>query len=158
MAVGIRKATKKDMGAIVKIWIALMDFHKPFGRKMYQFKPNYAALYQKFLKKQLSSGKAAVFVAQDKRKIIWYLMVDEEKLPPIYIFDKEAFVSDLFVKGSYRGKGIGTRLIGEAEKWGKTRKCHWLGIRSHVRNRRAINVYRQSGMQAHHLKLSKFLG
>lgn len=147
----------RDVRGIVANWTALMNFHKPYDRRMYQYRPNYVSVYKKFLKKQLSSRKAAVFVAEGRNRIVGYAMVKRGNLPLIYLFNREAYVVEIFVADKHRGKGVGTRLLSEAENWAREGKCHWLALNSHAKNKRAIKVYKGCGFRDHHLKLSKFL-
>jgi len=135
-----------------------MDQNKRFNRKILRLRPGGLAIYGKFLKKQMSSKKARVFVAEADGKVIGHLMVSVKKLPPVYTIDKEAYVDELFVKPAFRGKGVGAALLREAQKWAKNRGLRELSLTANVKNARAQEVYHEFGFRDLTVKLVKFLG
>ena len=153
----IRKATLRDMNAVVENWIALMETHYSYSLDIYRVKRNYVAIYKRFLKKQIASEKSAVFVAEAKGGIVGHAMVEKKKLPKVYLTDKEAYVGELFVRKPFRGNRIGTALLEQAEKWAKENKLSQFSLTSDVRNRRALRTYRKFGLIAHQFKLTKKL-
>ncbi len=153
----IRRANKKDEQEITKCWIALMNFHVRFNRKSNLKKKDYVARYRKYLRKRMKSKNAAVFVAECNSRIAGHAMVHLNKLPSIYLLDKEGYVDELFVRASGRGNGVGTLLLEECEKWSRKKKLHWLSLNSHVKNAVAVAIYKKYGLAEHHLKLIKSL-
>lgn len=157
MRFSIRKATFSDANEIAVNWKEMMAFHYPYNPRANVLKKDARARYVRFLKKNMKSTKAAVFVAIAEGKILGHAMVEKKKLPPIYELDTEAYVDELYIRKPYRGKGIGTRLLSECEEWARGMKCDYLGLSSHVKNKNAIGVYRDFGLFEHHFKMIKFL-
>ncbi|NYZ74512.1 GNAT family N-acetyltransferase [Candidatus Micrarchaeota archaeon] len=131
--------------------------HHGYGRGLFKYRPDRLALYVKFLKKQLHRRNAAVFVAELDGNIVGHVMVEVQKLPPIYVHDKNAYVCEIVVGEHHRGKGIGTMLLKEAEKWARKKRMYSIGLMVHIANEDALSVYRKSGFKAHHLKMAKIV-
>ncbi|MCX6767937.1 MAG: GNAT family N-acetyltransferase [Candidatus Micrarchaeota archaeon] len=154
----IRRAERGDSAEIAGNWTALMGQNRRFNPRLLALKPDSLAVYKKFLEKQFSSKKARVFVAEADGKVIGHVMVSVKKLPPVYAIDTEAYVDELFVKERFRGKGVGTALLREAEKWAKQMGLREFSLATNVKNTRAQKVYRDFGFGGLNLKLVKFLG
>ncbi|MCI0504116.1 hypothetical protein L0Y65_05400 [Candidatus Micrarchaeota archaeon] len=90
-AVLVRKAHTADIPRIVVLWKALEAHHVKhhgYGRGIFEYKPDRLAIYLKFLKKQLRRRNAAVFVAEHGGKVVGHVMVQVNRLPPIYVHDR----------------------------------------------------------------------
>lgn len=51
----------------------------------------------------------------------------------------------LAVAPKHTGRGIASALLAAAEKIARARRCHWLRLEVHEKNRGAIKVYRKGG-------------
>lgn len=159
-AVLIRKATLKDVPQLIRQWKALEAYHVKhhgYGRGIFEYSPNRMALYLKYLKKQMRRRNAAVFVAEVGGRIAGHIMVEIQKLPPIFVHDKNAYVCDIVVDSQYRGKGIGTALLEEAEEWAGKKKMYSIALMVHTANKNAFSVYRKFGFKEHHFKMAKII-
>jgi len=159
--VSIRKAVLADAPEIIRLWNALEAHHRAefgFGTPgAFAYKKNAASIYKKFLLKQLAARNAAVFVAEDGGRTIGYIMASVNKLPPILVHDREAFVNELLVEKAHRRKGVGTKLLGAAERWAKRKGLFWLGLTVHTENRAALAAYRKFGMKALNVKMVRIV-
>lgn len=156
----IRNATSRDVPRIVQLWKSLMAYHVKhhgYGRGIFRYKKDKLALYVKFLKKQLRRRNAAVFVAETNGKIAGHVMVEVHKVPPIYVYDKDAYICEIVVDERYRGKGIGTMLLKEVERWTKKKEMRSIALVVHIANKNALSLYRKSGFKEHHLKMAKIV-
>ncbi len=183
MKINIRKAKTSDMPAIIENWLGLMDQNKAFNPEAFRRKPNHLEIYKRFLLKQIKGRISAVYVAEEigtatsnsrgsvfhvaegigaatgnaggSGKIIGHIMLEIKKIPPIYEIDREAYVDELFVKDGFRGKGIGTSLLKEAEAWARRKGLRQLGLLANVKNDRARKVYAKFGLGELMLKMAK---
>lgn len=57
------------------------------------------------------------------------------------------FVSKLYLLPAYRGRGLGTAMIGQVLDWGKKQDLRRAYLHVNVHNARAIKVYRHNGFQ-----------
>jgi len=154
----IRKAEAKDVPEIVENWKELIQGNVRYERVLCRLVPDNVQIYRKYLRKQIAARKARVFVADADGKIIGHVMVEVKKIPPCYEIGNEAYVGELFVKGKFRGKKIGTRLLGAAEEWAKKRGVRQFSLTVHVKNGRAKRVYKSFGLREFNFKLVKIIG
>ena len=68
-----------------------------------------------------------------------------------------AYISDLLVKAAYRGRGIGQRLLGEAEILARSTGARQLRVGVLARNRAARELYGRLGFAEYHVQLNKTL-
>lgn len=156
-----RKAAQTDVPGIIVLWKALEKHHVKhhgYGRGLFEYRQERLAIYRKFLKKQLRRRNAAVFVAALGERIVGHVMVQVNRLPPIYVHDKDAYICEIAVDGRHRGRGIGTMLLKEAEGWARNKGLYSISLFVHTDNKAAFSVYRKSGFREHHLKMAKVLG
>ncbi len=101
----------------------------------------------------IKGPKSAVFIAEDGGKVIGHIIVREESHFPIYFYDRDACVYEMFVAEGYRNMGIGTKLLKKAREWAKSRKLHFLSITIHTKNRKAFALYCKFGFREHHFEM-----
>ncbi|MFH1285912.1 MAG: GNAT family N-acetyltransferase [Candidatus Micrarchaeota archaeon] len=154
MKIKIRRALTKDLPSILSMWRALMRFHKTLFPEHFKTKRDALARYKTFLKKRLKAKNAAVFVAEANGQIIGHIMVSRNKLPPVYSA-REAYVDELFVKPNYRGKGVATALLQQAQKWAKEKKYNVIAISVNIKNTRAKKLYENFRFKPFNLALKK---
>ncbi len=159
----IRKATIRDTPKIIRLWEALMQHHRVelgYGKGIFEFRKDMTKIYARFLKRQIRSKKAAVFVADTGAKngnLAGHIMVAVQKRPPIYVHDSEAYIGELFVDADHRREGIATALMKEALGWAKTKKAYSMSIMLSSKNSRALATYKKSGFFVHHFKMNKII-
>jgi len=161
MNIKIRKATKKDIPCIIELWKSLMACHRRNfwrPRELFRQKKNSASLVRKYLTKLMRARNGRLFVAEVDGKVVGYAEVSIKKLAPIYIHDREAHLGVIFVEEHHRRRGIGTRLLKEAEGWAKNKGAFSLALTVFDKNKPAILAYRKFGFKEHHVKMSKVIG
>jgi GNAT superfamily N-acetyltransferase len=162
MDVNIRKASIKDVPRIIELWKSLNLLHrKKFGYDTPLFRHKKESLclslYKKFVTKRIQARNATVFVAELNEKTIGHIIVFIDKLPPIYVHDKQGYIGEIFVDEKYRRKGVGRELLIAGEKWAKKKGLFSLGLTVFVTNETALSAYRKFGFFEHHLKMSKII-
>jgi GNAT superfamily N-acetyltransferase len=159
--VNIRKAGVADAPDVIRLWISFEAHHRTefvFGAPgTVAYKKDEASIYKKYLLKQLAARNAVVFLAEDGGKAIGYIMASVNKLPPIMVHDREAFVNELFVEKAHRRRGVGTKLLGAVERWAKRKKLFWLGLTARTQNKAALAAYVKFGMKALNVKMVKIV-
>ena len=159
--INIRRASRSDIPRIVELWEALGWLHRKkygYDNELFRQKKNSVSLYKIFLSKRVRARNVAVFVAEVDGRIIGHVIVSGNTLrPPLFVHGKEAFIDEIFVEESYRRKGIGTKLLEEAEAWAKKRGIFSIGLFVSTKNKGAFSAYRKSGFFEHHMKMSKII-
>jgi GNAT superfamily N-acetyltransferase len=96
-------------------------------------------------------------VAESDGKIVGHVIAQIESVPPVYVITKQVYVVELFVKENLRGRGIGTRLLEEIEKWARQRKLWQFSLTANTKNLRARKVYSKFGLMESQVKMVKLL-
>ncbi len=88
-----------------------------------------------------SSGSHTLLVAEENGELVGYCSA--HWLP--MMFQREGFVSELFIKASYRGRGLGTNLLEGIKIEAEARGCG----RLHLENFRTKESYKRSYYTKH---------
>lgn len=91
---------------------------------------------KKKIEEYLSDKSEIVLVAKDKDKIIGFLK-------GFIGYGGSSWINWLGVEKNYRGRGIGTKLLEEAEKFFKKKLCHF--IQCCTENMKLVGFYRKRG-------------
>jgi GNAT superfamily N-acetyltransferase len=95
--------------------------------------------------KQISDlGQHAVFVAELDHRVIGWIHV---YLCPLLVSPLQAQLGGLVVHSSQRGKGVGKRLLQQAETWSRTRSCQFLTIFTNIIRTDTHQIYHHMGYQ-----------
>ena len=78
------------------------------------------------LQRCLADDSHFIYVAESDQKIIGY--VSAHWLPYLFLRGSEGYISELFVRDSARGQGVGRDLLARIEAEAKARGCHRLSL------------------------------
>jgi GNAT superfamily N-acetyltransferase len=113
-----RKATSDDIAALVRMrWEFVTDGAAPDGETCEQFDAACTA----FLERALTSGRWVVWVAEERGEIRSHIYLQRiEKVPkPGRAHDAYAYMTNVYTRPGFRGRGIGGQLLREACRWAK---------------------------------------
>jgi GNAT superfamily N-acetyltransferase len=118
MATGItiRKAVTQDVPSILELWKELMDFHKERDRIFSRSATGHEG-FADVITGHISSDISCVFVAEAGKDIVGYCLAFIEKYPPVLEIKEYGLVQDVAVTENHRRRGIGKRLLHEAQRW-----------------------------------------
>jgi len=141
-----RKATLKDLDALMDLWDGLMEYHLDFFPEIYQFRKGHEKKQQKWFSKNIRSKNSFVMLAEVGDTAVGFVMLFVEKfMPSIYIWKKSAVLSDLFVCEGYRGTGVAKKLYKSARAFAKRKGADFLQLRADSKNLRANKFYDKMG-------------
>lgn len=160
----IRKATVKDVPLLVRLWKEFMRDHdrivigtdkryKPYLER----NSGAVAKYRKFIDKNVRSRDAIVFIAEIEGKTAGYILNMIEDTIPIFKVRKLGYISDLYVRKPYRGKGVSSAFMNEAVKWFKKKNIRHLSIKVQAGNPLARKIYQKWGFIDQHIEMRKKL-
>lgn len=157
----IRKATLKDVPALVGLWKEFEDEHdemvlkkdsslKEFLKK----KPKAEANVRKSFRKTISKT-GFVFIAEADKKAVGYL---EGSIKKDYVLANNlGSIWDIFVKKEFRGKGISSMLKDKAMAYFRKKGAKFSEIHVQIHNTEAHKIYSNWGFFDEHIRMLKRL-
>lgn len=89
-----------------------------------------------------------IFVAKIQDEIVGYIIFNiKEKNNPSMRYRKQLQIEAICVDEKSRGKGIGTKLLKYAKKFGKENNCTDIYLTVNEENENAIKVYEEFGFK-----------
>jgi ribosomal protein S18 acetylase RimI-like enzyme len=136
-------AERAHIPAIVELWKELSDY-------VYEFDPHYKrsedahVKFERFLREVMESYKSLVLVAPEGKELVGFCIayVTEHR---VLHETKFGFISDIFVKGQYRGRGLGTEMIEETKKWFEELHIARIELRLSTKNKIGNAFWRKHG-------------
>jgi len=151
----IRKATKKDFGELIRL---RKGFYLDSCRKDVYSNPSWSRSGLPIATALvLKRDNAAIFVAEDKGRIIGYIGCEIKKQPLYFKYRNRGEIYNLYVRKENRGRGIGTKLMRTAFKWFKSKKIKWANLWVHPKNSRAHKLYRKMGFNDWYMMMNKII-
>jgi ribosomal protein S18 acetylase RimI-like enzyme len=114
--VEIRRATSRDVGAILPIWGELADFHSSLDPS-FRPAPQWEREYGAYLRALLTRDDALAVVARDGDQVVGYAVGRITTMPPFFAHRHRGYIHDVYVRPGYRRRGIGRRLVEEILAW-----------------------------------------
>ncbi len=131
----IRKIEKNDISLIRPMWEELNKHH---GTLSTNFKEHFYSFTFEVRQQQIKKKEdIAVFVAEVENARIGYCIVSVD--------DKLGEIDSIFIEPEYRKKGIGERLISEAETWLKSKNIEKINISVAEGNESVFDFYYKQG-------------
>jgi ribosomal protein S18 acetylase RimI-like enzyme len=104
-------------------------------------------------KNYVSDDNCCAFTAIENEQPIGFVIVTLE----FFIVIPQGYISSIYVKPKYRGKGIGAALIGQAESWAKAKGAKSIKLDVSRINETAISTYEKSGFVTTRYQMDKAL-
>ena len=112
----IRPATAADVPAVLPMVAKLAALHEKWDPARYDYKPNTAEMYRRWLTARAGDQQSVFLVADHERLmtdvpfLVGFLVGTIETPIPIYRIDRFGFIHDLWVEPEYRNEGIGRQM------------------------------------------------
>jgi GNAT superfamily N-acetyltransferase len=151
-ALKIRRATPSDEGAVLALVPRLVAFGPPVWRDPAAMSVTDRKVIAAALRS--SSDDPIVLVAIAPRDTVAGFLHLHSEID-YYTERKNGHVADLVVAEAYEGKGIGRRLLAQAEDWARARQFEWLTISVFRENSRAARTYAEAGFKEDRVRLLK---
>ena len=98
---------------------------------------------KKRIKLMRKSYNSTIFIAEEDKQLIGYLIVmggnAERNKHSVYLV--------IGILAVYRGRGIGTKLFEQLEKWGKEKNVHRLELTVVTQNQAGLQLYKKMGFE-----------
>jgi len=157
----IRKATLKDISALVDMWKEFEDAHtamvvkkNPFMKPLLKYKPNVKAVCRKSLKRTIAKI-GFVFIAEENKTIVGY--IEGSIKNPELAANRIGSIWDLYVKKDYRGRKISSMLKNAAFSFFRKNKVKAVEMNVNRHNTNAYSIYRKWGFFEEGIRMIKIL-
>jgi len=148
VAVSIRKAERRDEGALGKLGAMLMRTHYAFDPK--RFLPIGEGTergYGAFLGSMIDAEDDRVFVAEENGAIVGYVFAGLEPLSWKELRGPAGFIHDIAVVEEHRRTGIGAQLMDIAIAWLRERGAPRVILWTAAPNKEAQSLFRRIGFR-----------
>lgn len=145
MDIIIRSATINDLEKILVLNRALFEYETRFNTE-YNLDWTYSETGKSYFKRKIEADKDIALVAEINKDVVGYVVVSTYSQP----FFKEnpiAELDNMFIEESYRGKGIGKKLVEEAKKLAKEKGAKRFKVGAAAQNEKAIKFYQSCGFK-----------
>ncbi len=143
MNIKIRKATIKDLDGVLILVKKLIDFHHDLDTC---YRPaSKRRLMKSFLEKTFREKNTEIFVAEENKIIVGYLMINVSKTQQRYSFSKMGSVWDIFIEEEYRRKGLTKKLLREALEWFRLKGVRNIELSVNFKNKIGIKTWQKLG-------------
>jgi ribosomal protein S18 acetylase RimI-like enzyme len=122
-------------------------------------KRGYGAMYARLVLRVTRKREGFVLVAEQKSRPIGFIVTLPEPPPPHARYDsvpsRPCLIWELWVEPAHRSKGVGKRLLEEAETRFRARGYDWVHLFVAAANPRARDFYRRAGFVERWLDVGK---
>jgi shikimate dehydrogenase len=143
----IRLATTADVRGIQRLFTQGDAHHARLLPDV--FRPAGEARPDELMESQIESPDSDYLVAAAGSRIVGFLNLAEDSRPahPIFVPKRFAVVESMVVAEEFRDRGIGTRLLEEAEAWARARGLESVQLNVWADNLAAIRLYQRLGYE-----------
>lgn len=119
-------ATVKDIEQICKLYSEFFAYNA-------ELQPEYCNAVKEsgeYPRSVIADGNADIFIALDGDIIVGFVHIRAAQTPPFasVAAHNYAEIADFFVTASYRGKGVGAKLMGAAKGWSRVRRFDYIEL------------------------------
>ncbi len=154
----LRKATASDYGALCELFDEMDALHRDHLPGIFQL-PNGPAREKDYFLALIADENVALLVAEAGGMLVGFVhaLIREPPAIPIFVPRRYAVVDETVVKSGFRNRGIGSRLMDEAQAWAVAKEATSIELNVYEFNATAISFYERLGYQALSRKMSKEL-
>lgn len=147
-----RKATLTDLPILLEFEQALISFERPFDATLKDEKISYYDI-----KAMILSDEVEVIVALDKEIIVGSGYARIQLAKPYLKHQNLAYLGFMYVKSSYRGKGINKLIIDILYTWVISNDVFEVRLDVYADNKSAIKAYEKVGFSKHLINMRRGL-
>ncbi len=144
--IDVRRAVRRDLPHLLKLWRELVDHHRPFDPYLRR-RAKGSRIFGKWARKAIGSRKQLVLVAEYRGRLAGYALAHVRRMPLPICQKPYASISDMCVTRSARRKGAGRRMLFEVERWARGKGLARLEVGYLPANRHAFSFWRKMGFR-----------
>lgn len=113
----------------VILWKNLIDYHNAIDAEM-SINDNWKVIkYQEF-EAMLNLKSRKVFIARVFGIVVGYISISIKEFSNLYNRNKVGYVDEIYIEQTFRGRGIGSRLLDKSKNWFESKEVKkiWLNV------------------------------
>jgi N-acetylglutamate synthase-like GNAT family acetyltransferase len=142
----IRKATAKDVPAILELWKELMDFHKKLDPIFTRSSSGHKR-FAEFLIQHINSSDSCAFVAMYGKNPVGFCLIRISNYPPALEKQQYGELTNIAVTKKYRQRGIGNKLVKKVRQWCAKKGVNRIEARYSTENPIATGFWARAGFR-----------
>lgn len=140
----------------------LKDLIKPLKQHEGQYEPSFKVddgAVDRMYDVELTGRNKYIYIVKDNNEVLGFISFEESTLIDPAVADNipAVYISALFIKPEYRGKGLAQRLIGIAENFAKEKGIKFIKLLTFSKNQLARDFYFKSGFEDYESTMIKEL-
>lgn len=139
----IRLATAAELTRLGPLWLSLYEHQAEHGMLIHLPDQAYDAWVKSLA--PLLGRFAAIVLAENQGQLIGFVAGRIRTMPPYFGGGAAGFISEVFLLDTYRGSGIGRRMIEESLNWFRQQGVARVELQVVSGNQAAIDFYRKLG-------------
>lgn len=147
-AARVRPASSSDLETLAGLWIEITRHHEPLD-PLFRLRPGAEAEVRELLRSWLRDPDSRAFLAEVEGAAQGMVCVRIDRAPPILDEVERGEITDLFVRGAWRRRGVGRALADAALDWLASRGVGRVEVRVADANAAARSFWRSLGFGAH---------
>ncbi len=152
----IREATEDDFDRLMDL--KLLAKEEEFKLSATLRPPSETrAHYARYLGQDLADENRAVFIAEEGGQIAGVILAKTIRVLPIHRFPTRGYMSNLYVRESFRRRGIGEKLVRRGLGWLTERGVPLVSVEIHAANPASLALCRKLGFEDHTVKMTRRL-
>jgi ribosomal protein S18 acetylase RimI-like enzyme len=150
----IRPATPADVPAVLPMVTKLAALHERWDAARYDYKPNTAEMYRRWLTARSEDPNSVFLVAdhdrlmQDVPILVGFIIGTVEAPIPIYRIDKFGYIHDLWIEEDYRNEGLARQMTMLAMEKFKAIGVKQVRLETATANEAARKLFTSCGFRA----------
>lgn len=163
MVFQIRQAALDDLDLVIELWQNMRHDHDKIvidggkDKKQIEIKSDAITIFRNYALSLIQSDDSVIFLIYVDNKIAGYNVLTINNNIPVFKIEKIGYISDLFLKKAYRGKGFSTKIKDNAIKWFKSKGIDYISLKVHPENSHAHEIYKKWGFKDFHIEMRKRL-
>jgi ribosomal protein S18 acetylase RimI-like enzyme len=147
-AARVRAAAPDDLATLTALWVEITRHHEPLD-PLFRLRPGAEGEVRELLHAWLRDPDARALLAEAGGAALGMVCVRIDRAPPILEEVERGEITDLFVRGAWRRRGVGRALADAALDWLASRGVRRVEVRVADANAGARSFWRALGFGAH---------
>ena len=141
----LRKASTSDVAGLAALW---EEYYREMSKVIRIWTApdeKMVAAERRRMRSHLRRGGKAFVVTDADDALVAMLWAEVEKLPPAAKVRRAGYVSQVYVKPEFRGRGLTRKMVRSAYRWFRTKGVRWASLYVMDDNRDAIDAWKKMG-------------